>query len=127
MITAKELNPHDYPMSPVVEKNFKVLLERMNEVRQAYGKPMIVTSGLRSDEKQAELIAQGKSTAKFSKHLAGAACDIYDPKKELAHWCLTNEDILKRIGLWCEHPDYTSNWVHFQIMAPGSGKRFFIP
>lgn len=127
MITAKELNPHDYPMPPMVEKNFKVLLERMNEIRQAYGKPMIVTSGLRSDEKQAELIAQGKSTAKFSKHLAGAACDIYDPKKELAAWCLANEAVLKRIGLWCEHPDYTSNWVHFQIMAPGSGKRFFIP
>jgi hypothetical protein len=127
MITMKELNPHNYPMSPVVEKNMKILFDRMNEIRQAYGKPMTITSGLRSDEKQAELIAQGKSSAKFSKHLAGAACDVYDPNKELAHWCLANEDILRRIGLWCEHPDYTKNWVHFQVMAPASGKRFFIP
>jgi uncharacterized protein YcbK (DUF882 family) len=127
MITMKELNPHNHPMAPAVEKNMKVLFDRMNELRQAYGKPMVITSGLRSDEKQAELIAQGKSNAKFSRHLAGAACDVFDKDKELAKWCLANEDILKRIGLWCEHPDYTANWVHFQIMAPNSGKRFFIP
>lgn len=127
MITMKELNPHNLPTPGAVAKNLQTLFERMNELRQSYGKPMIVTSGLRSDEKQAELIAQGKTNAKFSKHLAGAACDIYDPKKELANWCLANEDRLKAIGLWCEHPDYTKNWVHFQIMPPMSGKRFFIP
>ena len=127
MITKKELNPHNYPMPPVVEKNFNTLHERMNELRQAWGKPMIVTSGLRSDEKQAELIAQGKSRAVHSKHLAGAACDILDRDGELAEWCLANEDVLRRIGLWCEHPDYTKGWVHFQIMAPKSGRRFFIP
>lgn len=127
MITKKELNPHDYPMPPAVAKNFEILFERMNEVRQAWGKPMIVTSGLRSDEKQAELIAQGKSRAVHSKHLAGAACDILDRDGELAEWCLANEDVLRRIGLWCEHPDYTKGWMHFQIMAPKSGRRFFIP
>ena len=127
MITKRELNPKDLEMGPAVAKNFEILFERMNEVRQAYGKPMIVTSGLRSDEKQAELIAQGKSRAIHSKHLAGAACDILDRDGELAEWCLANEDVLRRIGLWCEHPDYTKGWVHFQIMAPKSGRRFFIP
>lgn len=127
MITKRELNPKDLEMGPAVAKNFEILFERMNEVRQAYGKPMIVTSGLRSDAKQAELIAQGKSRAVHSKHLAGAACDILDVDGELAKWCLANEDVLRRIGLWCEHPDYTKGWVHFQIMAPKSGKRFFIP
>jgi hypothetical protein len=127
MITKRELNPKGYEMGPAVAKNFEILFERMNELRRAWGKPMIVTSGLRSDEKQAELIAQGKSRAIHSKHLAGAACDIYDPDGELAQWCLANEDVLRRIGLWCEHPDYTKGWVHFQIMAPKSGRRFFIP
>lgn len=127
MITKRELNPKDLEMGPAVAKNFEILFERMNEVRQAYGKPMIVTSGLRSDAKQAELIAQGKSRAVHSKHLAGAACDILDIDGELAKWCLDNEDVLRRIGLWCEHPDYTKGWVHFQTMAPKSGKRFFIP
>lgn len=127
MITKRELNPKDLEMGPAVAKNFEILFDRMNEVRQAYGKPMIVTSGLRSDAKQAELIAQGKSRAVHSKHLAGAACDILDVDGELAKWCLANEDVLRRIGLWCEHPDYTKGWVHFQIMAPKSGRRFFIP
>lgn len=127
MISMKELNPHGYPVNDVVEKNLKTLLERMNELRAAYEKPMVVTSGLRSDEKQAELIAQGKSKATASKHLAGAACDILDRAGKLGVWCLNNEDVLRRIGLWCEHPDYTKGWVHFQIMAPKSGKRFFIP
>jgi hypothetical protein len=123
----KELNRHGYATNDVIDKNLVVLHQRMNELRQAWGKPMIVTSGLRSDEKQAELIAQGKTKATASKHLAGAACDIADPTGELGEWCLNNEDILRRIGLWCEHPEYTPGWVHFQIMAPRSGKRFFIP
>jgi hypothetical protein len=127
MITMKELNPHNYPMSPVVEKNMKILFDRMNEIRQAYGKPMTITSGLRSDAKQMELIKQGKSKAIASLHLAGAACDILDKDGSLGKWCLENEAILARIGLWCEHPDYTKGWLHAQIMAPNSGKRFFIP
>jgi len=127
MISVKELNPHNYEMTPVIAKNFKVLHERMNEVRGAYGKPMIVTSGLRSDEDQQRLMAKGKTRAIHSKHLAGAACDIADPDGELAKWCKANEDILKRIGLWCEDPQFTHGWVHFQMMAPASGKRFFIP
>jgi hypothetical protein len=127
MITMKELNPHDLPLDGAIAKHMEILFQRMNELRQAYGKPMIVTSGLRSDEKQAELIAQGKSNAKFSKHCAGAACDIYDPDKHLAEWCLAHQETLKTIGLWCEDPKYTKNWMHFQIMPPMSGKRFFIP
>jgi hypothetical protein len=123
----KELNPHNFPTPGAIEKNLKTLFDRMNELRQAYGKPMIVTSGLRSDEKQAELIAQGKTNAKFSKHLAGAACDIYDPDGTLGKWALENEAILIRIGIWCEHPKVTKGWLHCQIMPPNSGKRFFLP
>jgi hypothetical protein len=127
MIVLKELNPHKYPTSPIIDKNLALLLERMNEIRAIWAKPMIITSGLRSDEKQAELIKAGKSTAKLSKHLSGNACDVLDKDGLLGKWCLANEDVLKRIGLWCEHPDYTNGWVHFQIMPPMSGKRFFIP
>jgi uncharacterized protein YcbK (DUF882 family) len=127
MITMKELNPDNLPLEGAVERNMKTLFERMNELRGIWGRPMIVTSGLRSDEKQKALIAEGKSRARLSRHLFGAACDIFDPNKELGRWCLENESVLVKIGLWCEHPDYTRNWVHFQIIPPMSGKRFFIP
>jgi uncharacterized protein YcbK (DUF882 family) len=123
----KELNPDNLPLEGAVERNMKTLFERMNELRGIWGRPMIVTSGLRSDEKQKALIAEGKSRARLSRHLFGAACDIFDPNKELGRWCLENESVLVKIGLWCEHPDYTRNWVHFQIIPPMSGKRFFIP
>ncbi len=127
MITMKELNRHGFSTNDVIERNLGILLERMNEVRAAWAKPMIVTSGLRDDAKQAELIAQGKTRAKLSKHLSGNACDILDRDGSLAKWCLHNEALLERIGLWCEDPEFTKGWVHFQIMPPRSGKRFFIP
>jgi hypothetical protein len=127
MITLKELNPHGFPTNPIIDKNLALLLGRMNEFRAIYAKPMIVTSGLRSDELQMELIKAGKSTARVSKHLSGNACDIQDKDGALAKFCLDNVSVLERIGLWCEHPDYTKGWVHFQCMPPMSGKRFFIP
>lgn len=127
MIFLKELNPHDYPTSPIIDKNLSILLERMNEIRAAYGKPMIVTSGLRSDEQQAGLIAQGKTNAKHSKHLSGMACDIKDCDGELKKWVNENVKVLERIGLWCEDFSYTPTWVHFQCTPPASLKRLFIP
>lgn len=127
MIVLKELNRHGFPTNPAIDKNLAILLQRMNELRAIWAKPMIVTSGLRSDAKQMELIKAGKSKAIASRHLAGAACDILDKDGSLGKWCLDNEDVLRRIGLWCEHPDYTPGWVHFQIMPPMSQKRFFIP
>jgi hypothetical protein len=127
MITAKELNPHNYPTGPVLEKNLAILLERMNELRAIWAKPMIITSGLRSEEQQAQLIKQGKSTARVSLHMAGAAADCLDKDGSLGKWCLENEATLAKIGLWCEHPSATHGWLHCQIMPPKSGKRFFIP
>jgi len=127
MIVLKELNPHKYPTTPVIDKNLGILLERMNELRAIWAKPMIVTSGLRSDAQQAELIAQGKTKAKLSLHLSGSACDIADKGGSLGKWCLENEATLARIGLWCEHPSATVGWMHFQISPPMSGKRFYMP
>lgn len=127
MISIKELNPNEYPTNTVIENNLKILFERLMELQDAAEMALTITSGLRSDEKQMGLIAAGKSKAVGSKHLAGAAADIYDPEGILGKWCLDNLKALERIGLWMEHPDYTENWVHVQIMAPRSGKRVFIP
>jgi uncharacterized protein YcbK (DUF882 family) len=127
MISLKELNPHNYPTNPVIDKNLALLLERMNELRAIWGKPMIVTSGLRSEAQQAELIAQGKTKARVSLHLSGAACDIADKNGELGKWALENEVTLQRIGIWCEHPSASLGWLHCQVFPPKSGKRFFLP
>lgn len=127
MISLKELNPHKYPVTPEIASNLAILLDRLNLVRIAYNKPMTVTSGLRSLEQQKSLISQGKSNATHSKHLYGQAADILDESGVLKAWANDNLKLIEEIGLWLESFDHTPNWVHFQIVSPKSGNRFFIP
>jgi uncharacterized protein YcbK (DUF882 family) len=135
MISLKELLNNKYQFITLPkehQENLKILLEKINQVRLLYGKPMIVTSGYRSMEDHLRIYAAKGITDKSkipmqSKHLIGAACDIADPKKELQTWILNNLPKIEAIGLWMEDFNYTPNWVHFQILPPKSNKRFFIP
>lgn len=108
------------------------LLERIGRVRSAYGRPMTVTSGLRTMADHLRIYAQKGITDKTkipmkSLHLKGAAVDISDPKQELQKWCKDNEALLEQVGLWMEAFSATPNWCHFQILPPGSGRRWFNP
>lgn len=127
MKSMEELNPHNYSTTDIIHKNLVILYQRLSELQDCIGVDFTITSGLRSDAHQQALIAEGKSTAKFSKHLIGAAADLYDPEKKLAKWCMANLETLASIGIWLEHPDYTKNWLHCQVVAPKSGNRVFIP
>lgn len=123
MITLKELNPKGYPMTPEVQANILDLLQKVNKVRTAYGKPMIVTSGLRSEDDQKRINPKSMK----SKHLTGQAVDIADPKGELKKFIKDNEKLMEEIGLWFEDFSATPSWVHMQSVPPKSGKRFFLP
>lgn len=125
MINLKELNSHNYLTTPEIDSNLGILLSRINLIRAAWGKPMIVTSGLRSEADQLHLINIGKSIATRSHHLVGAAVDIADKDGSLQKWLEADATILETAQLWCESG--TSGWVHFQICAPKSGKRWFYP
>lgn len=132
MLTLKELNPHSFPTDAEIDTNLATLLERMNKVRTAWAKPMIVTSGLRSKADQiavykAKGITDIKKIPMGSQHLHGAACDISDPKGDLAKWVQGNMPLMEQIGLWFEDFKSTPNWVHFQIFPPKSGNRIFKP
>jgi len=122
-----ELNPRGYKTNPFIDANLKVLFDRVMHLQGCIGIDFVVTSGLRDPAQQLQLIKDGKSNALHSKHLAGAACDLYDPEGLLSDWCLSNLDALKNIGLWLEDPKHTPKWLHVQIFAPLSGKRVFIP
>ena len=50
------------------------LVNVLNEVVKYFD--ITVIEGLRSQERQNELVAQGKSKTKFGKHVAGKAVDI---------------------------------------------------
>jgi hypothetical protein len=134
MISLSELNPKGSLLTPSQEANLNVLLERINIIRKAWAKPMIVTSGFRSKDDHKRIYAQlakrrGVEYIRIpmgSLHLAGAAVDISDPDGSLMEWCKCNEPLLEVTGLWMEEPDDQKR-CHFQISPPRSGKRFFKP
>lgn len=105
---------------PEYEENLLELLIRMNKIRDAWGRPMIVTSGFRSREEHLR-IYRGKDYIPWgSKHLTCQACDIYDPDNKLRDWCKKNDKLLREIGVWLEEDQGT--WIHFQIIPFASYK-----
>ena len=121
MISREEMNPHGYKLTEEQERNQVKLHKAINEIRAAWGKPMIVTSGVRSGEDQAKI----NPKAVKSKHLVGAAIDISDQTGALYKWCQENESLLEKNDLYIEAG--TVGWVHFQCLPPKSRKRFFLP
>lgn len=139
MITFKELlSGHLISEIPINHQhNLEELLKRINVVRTAWGKPMIVTSGHRSLQDHLRIYSQiaSKKGIDFdankvpmqSGHLSGLCCDISDPEGELREWVLNNLQLMKTIGLWIEDFRYCNGWVHFGTKPPKSGKRIFVP
>lgn len=123
-IKMSELNPHKYETTPEIAANLDKLLAVLQAIRAAYGKPMVITSGLRSDADQKRI----NPSAPKSKHLLGLACDVSDKDHALYNW-LTADNNKKAIefGVYLEHKSATINWVHLQIVPPKSGKRVFYP
>lgn len=106
-----------------ISNNLDKLLIPLNKIRDAYGKPMVVTSGWRP--KAINSVTPG--AAAKSKHMLGLATDIFDPNGDLVKWVLQNLDLLKTLDIYCEDFRWTSSWVHFQLGPPSSGKRIFVP
>ena len=113
--------------------NLEELLRRINTVRAAWGKPMQVTSGLRTMQDHLRIYAAKGITDRTkipmaSAHLEGMAVDIADPDGSLGHW-LKNDPAgivaLERADLYCENTG--GNWQHFQTRKPKSGNRWFNP
>jgi hypothetical protein len=123
MITLKELNPNNYTLTKEQESNLNSLLDKLNQFRNAYGKPMTVTSGVRSEADQQRI----NPSAPKSNHLKGLACDFSDSKGELREYVLANLELMKTLGLYFEDFRYTPNWLHCQCVSPASGKRIFVP
>lgn len=138
MISMDELLNNKYKLedqSQEFQDNLNILLERVNKIRTLWGKPMTVTSGLRTMEDHLRIYREKAAKAgvpfdeakvpKKSKHLYGQAVDIADSGLELTAWLKANPQTMEEIGLWCEEGN--ANWVHFQIVPPKSGNRWFLP
>lgn len=106
-----------------ISDNLDKLLIPINKIRDAYGKPMIVTSGWRP----AEINAHTPGAAAHSKHQIGLAVDISDPVGDIRRYILANLSMIQELGLYMEDFNFTPDWCHFQLGAPASGHRIFIP
>lgn len=134
MITMNELLSNQASFDSLdkdVQENLNQLFLKVNIVRKEYGKPMIVTSGLRTKKHHLEIYARkGIYPPKVpmkSNHLFGRAVDFADGDGKLKKWILENIKLMEEIGLWMEDFSATKTWVHFQINPPKSGNRFFKP
>ena len=99
-----------------ISDNIDKLLIALNKFRQAYGKPMKVSSGWRPQS-----VNQSVGGAKASNHVVGLACDFNDPKGEIDTFAIECDKtgLLKLWGLWLEHPDSTIGWCHLDIKHRG--------
>lgn len=134
MITLAELGrTNDLPKEHL--DNLIKLHDKINKLRDAYGKPLRVTSGYRSLEKHlaiyaAKGITDQKKIPMQSRHLSGLAVDLVpvkEPVSDLQKFIKNNIALMQEIGLWFEDFSKTPTWVHAQIVPPKSGKLFFMP
>ena len=122
-----------YPLSEEQEDNLVKLLTAINPIREAWGRPMSVSSCYRP----AAINAKVAGAAKASAHMMCQAVDIVDKDGSLADWSLQNLTLLEKHGIFLEDPRYTyiidgegnriDGWCHYDIRGPKSGKRVFIP
>ena len=102
----------EFPLTPELEANLLRLLAALNVVRDAYGKPMRVSSGYRPGRYN-----EAAHGAKHSFHLSCQACDFVDPDGALDAWCMANLDVLRAAHLQLEHPSRTAGWCHLDLGA----------
>lgn len=123
----KELNPNDHPVDEATLLNLEELAKRLSVVREAYGRALAVTSGLRSREDQERIYKHAARVPYGSQHLLGKAADLADRDGSLTAFCVANLALLERAQLWMEDPSRTRGWVHLQTSPPTSGRRIFLP
>lgn len=110
-------------LTDALHVNAEVTVGKCNQLLEAFGEERGVNSGWRPPE----INAVTKGASHTSYHMTCQACDIEDKDGELDAWCMANLDVLKKLGLWLEHPSSTVGWCHVQTVPPHSGNRVFYP
>lgn len=120
------------PLNDELENNLTRLQIAVSKLREAYGKPLLISSGYRPKK-----INKAVGGSKNSAHLTCQAVDIADPEGLFTMWILDNLELLNKAGLYMEDPKYTRildsrgkvkvQWIHLQLRVTDSGNRIFTP
>lgn len=102
-----------------------LLVDKINDLgrRLKLGK-LPISSGFRPTKVNASI----KGAAKASGHTRGFAVDFVDVDGKLKELFKQNHEILRELGLFLEHPDFTKTWAHLDyISRPDRPDRIFKP
>ena len=116
---------HAEELTDEINRNAKITVDRVNQLLDRAGRSGV--DEVRSGWRPKAVNDATSNAASSSRHLTAQAVDLADPDRALAHWCVDHLDDLRQIGLWMEDPRWTPDWVHLQIVPPGSGKLVYIP
>lgn len=118
----------EWPINETVADNMKVLLARVHLlilVHKPELKPLF--NGITSGYRPAAFNKTVKGAASKSAHITCEAVDLRDDDGSIARILRADESVLKKAGLFMEHPSYTKGWVHLQTRPTKSNKPVFIP
>jgi hypothetical protein len=112
------------------QKNMEELVEKINKFFEGYTWPKQLPKKVNDGYRRPQ--DSPKNGSATSWHFKGAAIDLDDDASGITwKYVWENRFKLKKLGLYVEHPCWTNHkggsWIHLQIRAPRSGKRFFVP
>lgn len=126
--TLDEMRCHDEARTPYpaewVGDRLTALFATLDEIREAWGGPLIVVSGYRTAAYNAELAAKSSGVAKDSQHIQGRAADVRPVDRERVPELhalvlkLHGEHRLPRLAALGLYP----GWIHVDVRyrAPGA-------
>lgn len=123
MISLQSLNPKNHMLKGDCIRNLIRLCKAMAQVEHDYGKELVVTRAYSTTEEQSVIDPAHPKSA----HCEGLAVDCLDEDKALWDYCIENLDFITTLNLYLEDKLYTKKHVHFQLKAPKSNNRIFIP
>lgn len=138
MTIRDQLNKNHYPTTKEIEDNLDHLAMVLEQIQEAYGSPLVITSGLRNEAKQIAIYTQKNKIREAqgltpihvpmgSEHLHGRAADVADSDGKFWNWCMINMQLMVELGIYFEDKKSTPTWTHCQTVPPKSGKRIFMP
>jgi len=115
---AKDKKAEDARVSELdlARANAALLVERINLLFEDLGIEVPeVSSGFRPSAVNAAI----PNAARKSLHMTGLAIDFRDADGKLDELFSQNDALLKKYGLWQEHPDATKGWAHLDLKDRG--------
>lgn len=120
-MTVEEINNHRLKLTSKQRIQVQELARIVSLLEEAYESPFLVTSGVRDIELQKIINPHNMNSA----HLTGDAVDVSDVDGKIYSFCISNVDLMIKLGLWFEMRTYCPRWTHMQTRP--AQRRFFVP